>query len=234
MTEPTTAGTTPTPASLSSTLQADLSTMLRVELRAELVLNDDLPRGAQDYDATFVVDYYLDSGRNWAGDDREMRALALSHGVMPDDEGCISLTIGRARLVTVDLGYPSAFDALDARDSAASHLGQLLRSALPDLQAQFAPVGTRALLVEQITVAPQFRGHQLSLTAVELLLREFRHGGLCAILDPTDPDATDDEVRAASRPGLTEHWSRVGFRPWGSEGILVYDFREPLPHDNPA
>lgn len=222
-------------------VREDMRVEVRVSLRHPAV---DEPLGVEDVEAAVLWDWYV--GDRLAGDDEAWllrqphtvsaasEPVAVAPGAAAADAGGDGdrvdrvFGLGTVRLLRCDVQYDLC-EALDSRSSDAEELASVVFDPQPGAGlselAQAAvtePYAPTFLLVDDVAIAPPWRGAQLGLQAMVLLLRHYAAGAggaaLCA-MTPGTADADREEVHE----GLRRYYAEAGFVPL-VERVMVCDF----------
>jgi hypothetical protein len=195
---------------LVSRAMCDLSTRLRVD--------DGNPEGATHHRATYLVQFWLDDLEDGSLSPADARLLQRLIEATPDaaqDDGMIEFQVGHADFTVVANwnGFP-AFEALDAVSADLSEVGQALLTGFDDLMDDLGGISGGVVIVDQVHVAPAWRGLRMGLIGTGLAVRELGRGSSVAVLYPMEPGTREEEARVASRARLTKYWAQLGFEPW--------------------
>lgn len=180
------------------------------------------------------------SAQTWSFD-----AHALPLGAGDNDAPVI---VARGEALTVRLhGERNPYDALDEHSEGARRVGEAVFEEssgefTPEFERLIEGLGDRVLVVTELEVERQWRGHGLG-PLIGGLAIDALSGGAVAVLcwpaplhrqrvsDGTERDLTDDE-RDAAVAKLARMWSRLGFVPF-RDGVhyidtACLDFRQSL------
>ena len=141
--------------------------------------------------------------------------------LLPDT---VVIPVGQGGFVAADLTAPTCWAELASRGLDLGLVGEgLLGEAfdLSALRAAYDLVHERAIIVNSMEVAPEWRGAGYGLLAIELVLAELGRSADVAALFPMQPGLTDLTERAAAGRALAEYWGRLGFVDFN--GIMVRD-----------
>ncbi len=178
----------------------------------------------------------------WSADDPErfvqqwhVQAEARATGADGDVDGP-TLEVARAELVRVDLDRvegagANAYDLLDAEsgdlETIAHHVFDIESGQLhEDLERTLVEGFTAGILIlDQVWVAPGYRGHELGPLVAAFALEALRSGCGLALCFPSpfENRPTDDAERAEVVAHLSRVWAKVGFEPYGNTGVHFLD-----------
>jgi len=143
--------------------------------------------------------------------------------------------VATAELVRVDLdgvegAGANAYDLLDAEsgdlETIAHHVFDTESGQLHgDLCALAAGFTAGILILDQVWVAPAYRGHELGPLVAACALEALGAGcGLALCFpSPIENRPTDDVERAEVVAHLSRVWAKVGFEPYGHTGVHFLD-----------
>lgn len=161
----------------------------------------------------------------------QLKAFVLGHGgTIETDYERVVIPVGYARLMLINLlEAETVLDYGDATGGDEHHLTSFALGYTGELHPDDYGSGSQAILIEDVTVRPEFRAHQIGLFATAAAMRPFIPGAAFAALTPMTPGTTDDVARAESRKRLTAYWAKLGFVAIGSNGDMLLDFTYALP-----
>jgi hypothetical protein len=200
---------------------------LFVTVRTDLLQTGGESAVVQDYNAEVRVEWSPDNGPDidlaefsrLAKVDAE-RFLPVGH-FMPET---LVVSVGNGSLVAADLQAPTCWSDLASRGLDQGLVGEALIGEgfdLTELRSAVDIVHGRALIVNSMEIAPEWRGGQYGLLATDLVIRELGRCADVAALYPMKPGVADLAERAAANRGLSDYWGRIGFVDFN--GIMIRD-----------
>lgn len=134
----------------------------------------------------------------------------------------VHIPVGHGDVYVADLAAPSCWEELAQRGPDVRLVGDALLGEdfdMREVREAFDLVHQRALVLNFIEIAPQWRGADYGLLVAELAISVLGRCTDLVVLFPMAPGLTDLEQRAASNRGLGQYWGRIGFTPFN--GIMA-------------
>jgi hypothetical protein len=214
---------------LSRTWQTSLLDALAVELTCELALpgGDADPEGAVTYGMTMLVSFSTDEVATASPKDQVALRALIGESSESADAEWLRLPVGHGHLVVCELGNPNLWEVLDSRESDLEHIASAILEPrtgdlVEDLDDEFGLAGLQLVIVNHVSVRPQWRGLGFGLLGTGLALQHLGGPASCAALYPMEPGLDTDAERAEAHARLSSYWEPLGFAPF-RDGVHLLD-----------